>query len=367
LYFIWVNRNNYLIAKTLAMGGCQVWVRSEIPLENLVHLTGAQLSAEHEYSSWLFSDEHIRIVSDASPAPEVDVLLYEIGHLRPKFAAELCEWMSKSARAVAWNTNEHERVWWRNLRAELAALVRFFRFLPRTRTMIMQSGRLFFRPTALFSHARRQGYFVHPKFLREPDLRNEMFNVRWDPNKPRTVRLVFSGNPEPEFRRRLVEQLRCFVEAQPGVQIINHYENLATPLAREGDKRVLWMVRANPHDPRWYLRNDIVPPLKWPGILRLCDFVFCPPGYERKTHRVIESLLQGVIPILDCPQEYDLGLQDNVNCLVVRRGRWQEAMQRALQFRLPDLVRLRKVIKTLAEDHLQHLGSARDLLARFNR
>ena len=366
LYLININRNGYLIAKTLSLAGYDVWVRSEISLNELQNLSSPG-PAECEYFSWLFSDEEIRAAKIFDDVPMVDCLVYEIGHKRPRYPDELRAWIAKSERVIAWNTNDHERAWWQNLRAEVAALVKFADFLPRTRAVVMQSGRTFLRATALFSRPRRQGYFVHPKFLRDPALGAEMFGAKWSPDQSRPVRLVFSGNAEPETRRCLMEELDQFLKSRSNVRLVNHYKDMAQEsiLAPDAKALVLWMVRAGSNDRRWDLRQDVVPPVKWPGVLRLCDFVLCPPGYERKTHRVVESLLQGVIPILDCPEEYDLGLGDGVNCLVVRDGSWSAALNRALRISEPEILRLRRNVWILAQAKLRIPCAAQDWLKKF--
>ena len=366
LYFTAVNRNSYLIAKTLALGGCKVFVRLEIPLEELLARPDEPGFAEREYCSWLYSEEDIQIIHSGDDFPEVDALLYQMWHLLPQHTEELHAWMKMAAHVTAWNANNHECSVWQNLRGELVSAIRFARLLLWTRNVVMQSGRIFLRPTSLLAHSRRQGYFTHPKFLREPVLRAEMFSGGWEAAESRPVRLIFSGNPEPESRRRTVESLRGFLQRRADVRILNHYEELPSqPAPTVGTNSVLWMVRAPVQDPLWYLRRDVIPPAKWPAVMRLCDFAFCPPGDERKTHRVVESMLQGVIPILDCPEEYDAGLRDGVNCLVVRQGRWQEAVQHALELSQPEVQRLRQAVQSAALKHLHHAGTARNWLTRL--
>lgn len=365
LYFVSVRRVSYLIARTLALGGCRVWVQSEIPLAEL-QARPSPGPAEREYYSWLFSDERIEIVEGSSEAPGVDGLMYEIGHDAPRYPERLRHWISKAHCVVGWNTNDQEQKWCQSLRAELASTARFARFLPSTHRLIVSSGRTALRPPMLLSLARRQGYFVHPKFLHEPALRAEMFADDWSAETPRPVRLFFSGNPEPDSRRRLVEELKEFLLTVPAIRFLDHYEQIQMPSAlNASDRLVLWMVRAEPHDPLWYMRSDVVPPALWPRVLQMSDFALCPPAHERKTHRVVESLLQGVIPILDCPEEYDIGLRDGVNCLAVRYGQWKKAFQRALEMRAEEVIQLRRAVRGLALAELHPHGAARRWLQRL--
>ncbi|MFL6212852.1 MAG: hypothetical protein ACJ74J_03060 [Blastocatellia bacterium] len=367
LYLLSANRTAYLISKILALGGCHVWVRFEIPLEELLRKSNQLADIEKEYCSWLFSETHVEILDGGDAPPAVDCLLYQVDYSRPRQPEALLAWMAKSGHITAWNTNYAEKDWWQLFSTDLRMAIKFTRFLLRTSRVVVACGRTRLRPTTVLSRGQRQGYFVHPKFLREPELYAEMFAESWSAESPRPVRLIFSGNPVPEERRQLIDRLKGFLSEQPDVQLIDHYEKIATRAALPSSDKalVLWMVRANSRDPQWHLRRDVIPPSQWPLVLRMCDFAFCPPGDERKTHRVVEALLQGVIPILDCPEEYDLGLRDGVNCLVVCNGQWDKGVQRALSMPAEEVIRLRRAIQELAQTELYPTGAARRWLCRL--
>jgi len=366
LFAISVNRNSYLIAKTLAAGGCQVSVHCEIPRESLLARHTEQGQAERKYMSWLYNDNEIQVIDPLQP-PEVDVLLYEIGHHRPVSPAALELWMSRARGIVAWNTNDNERSPWTNFRSELGTLAKFWPYVWRTKGEIIQSGAVRWRPTSFFMRAHRQGYFVHPNFLREAELHEQMFERGWDPAADRPVRLIFSGNPEPPTRINLLRQLQHFLSNRHDVNILTGYDDVLAGLKGQANKKknVLWMARAGGEDPKWHLRDDIIPPAKYPAVTRHCDFVICPPGHERKTHRVIESLLQGAIPALDCPEEYDVGLKDGVNCIVVNGGRWEQGVARALDYNSVQIKEMRNEIAALSKNYLHHYGAASRWLRRL--
>lgn len=365
LYFVSSNRNSYLIARTLSQTGCQVFVRVEKSFDDLMGDPDSPNIAERRYCSWLYSEPRIKVVeNDASP-PQVDVLMFEITSLRPRFRQGLRAWQEQAARVIAWNSNEHESSFWENLRGELASVKHYWKFLPRAQRVILSAGRLKLRPTAMVCHTVRQGYFVHPNFLREQPLFREMFEGNCVPQSPRPIRLVFSGNPDPASRRQLIDGVFRSVQAFPGAVVLRHYEELAQRQKANGGPLALWMVRGDSNDPKWYLRQDVVPPAKWPGVLRQCDFVFCPPGYEKKTHRVIEALLQGVIPILDCPEEYEIGLIDGKNCLQVSTGRWKEAVERALGMKSEEVIRMRAAAMDIRNAFLLPDAAGRNWLAKL--
>jgi hypothetical protein len=177
-----------------------------------------------------------------------------------------------------------------------------------------------------------------------------MFAGDWSVEKRRPFQLLFSGNPEPQGRRTIIAAVEEMLLASPTVHLVRDFKAVDNALNHQ--QNVLWMVRADPNDPQWAIRNDVIPPTEWPALLGSADFSLCPPGYEQKTHRVIESLLWGSIPILDCPVEYDLGLEDGVNCLVVKRGKWVKQVERALKMKWNDVQIMRQSIETLRAKYL---------------
>ena len=365
LYFVSSNRNSYLIARTLSMTGFQIFVRMEKSFDDLMGDPDSPNIAERKYCSWLYSEPRIKVVANDTLPPQVDVLMFEISSLRPRFRQGLTLWQKHAARVIAWNSNEHESSFWENLRGELACMKHYWEFLPRVKSVIVSAGRTKLRPTAMVCRAVRQGYFAHPIFFREQPLFREMFEGDCAWQNSRAVRLVFSGNPEPASRRQLIDEVFRAVQAFPGIGILRHYEGLMDRRHVNGGPVALWMVRGDSSDPKWYMRQDVVPPAKWPGVLRQCDFVFCPPGYEKKTHRVIESLLQGVIPILDCPEEYEIGLADGKNCLKVFAGSWKDAVKRALGMKSEDVIKMRAAVKEIRNAYLLPAAAGRRWLAKL--
>jgi hypothetical protein len=193
----------------------------------------------------------------------------------------------------------------------------------------------------------RMGYFVNPDFLRDPELRQSLFDTDWPMDGRRPLRLLFAGNPEPQVRRKIVEELTQHLAGQSQWPMLRSFEDGRYCRTSNGhDKQaIVWMVRGKPDDPNWESRADSIHPKNWAGVLKSADFSVCPPGYELKTHRVIESLLCGSIPILDCPQEYDVGLMHGVNCLVARKNTWKEVVSQALNFSQEQIIAMRENIR----------------------
>jgi hypothetical protein len=199
---------------------------------------------------------------------------------------------------------------------------------------------------------------VHPSFLVKPALRHQMFESAWQPETSRAIRLIFSGAATGlPVRESILKQILESIQPQSNIRLLHDHDvSIGFPAdARPDERLVMWL----PTSPELPNRID---QQQWPAILRDCDFCLCPPGAERKTHRVIECLLQGAIPILDGADEYDIGLIDGVNCLVALHGNWSGAVQRALNCEQTNIVLMRRAIADLVHRHLNEQAMARHWL-----
>ena len=350
VYLSTANRISYLIVKTLAMAGCRVHLHSDVTAADIERQKAEPGNIERNYFSWLFSEDNVALVTPKTQLPELDVVIWEMGPKRLKFPELLSSFCAKTKVINGWDPSTQEQSWRFNQKSDAAALVRGFPFSIKCHRVVVGGGRLWLRLISLLRPTHRQGYFINPHFLRDSGLMGAMFANDWTPQENRPWRLLFSGNPEPEARRNIVTEVQAFLLASQNVNLERHFSDIRD--ATNNRLKVLWMVRADPNDPQWAMRADVIPPLKWPGLLSRADFSLCPPGYENKTHRVVESLIRGAIPILDCPEEYDLELKDGVNCLVVKNGDWEQQVQRALSLEQSDIQTMRCSIQVLREKYL---------------
>jgi hypothetical protein len=364
LYLVSIERQSYLLAKMLALAGSRVFVYSEVSLQTVLAGTESPSIPERRYFSWLFSDKDIVTLGVDEEAPRVDLLIYEMGHPWPAQPERLSAWICRASYVAAFHNHEQISGWYQNQRADFARLIKYGRFLRRTRRFLLRGGRAHFRLPLVLARGARLGYFVNPEFLRDSKLREAMFAADWSPQGKRPVRLLFAGNPEPLCRRKIVERLTEWLTHQPGWPVISSLGEWKQGQEAFADAKqaILWMVRGDPNDLNWESRADSVAPERWPAVLSLADFSLCPPGYEPKTHRVIESLLRGSIPILDCPELYDLGLGDEANCIVVRNNDWVGAVAKALSFTSEKVVSMREAVRKCRDQFLtldragQHLA-----------
>ncbi len=371
LYLVSIHQTSYLIAKTLALAGCRVWACAEPSLAEVTSSAENPAWPQRLYFSWLYSEEGVSVMPSASGVPPLDAFLYEIGHLKPRFPDRLEDWMRAARRRVAWNTTDEERGRLANLRSELGTAYRYRRFISRARSVVVGSGAVYGRVASMFRTSERQGHFVHPMFLRDPLLRRDMFGREWLPGTARPIRLAFAGNPQPAGRTRILEPIARLLSRQPGIRISKDYREFSAETCllhnRLAQKplAVLWLAAAPAAGGRSKADSESIPLSDWPRILQMCDFSLCPPGYEKKTHRVVESLLHGAIPILDCPEEYDIGLRDGENCIAVAGDDWTSAVKRSFDLNFERIRSMRERVRSIAVGPLQVAGTAHKWLCKL--
>jgi hypothetical protein len=99
-----------------------------------------------------------------------------------------------------------------------------------------------------------------------------------------------------------------------------------------------------------------LPPTEFVRILTDSDFTLAPLGYSLVTHRPIEALLRGSIPVLHaCELDlYDLGLADGVNCIAVRRDAWPAAIERIMAMSDAEVLRMRENARDMLDRQLDY-------------
>jgi hypothetical protein len=101
-------------------------------------------------------------------------------------------------------------------------------------------------------------------------------------------------------------------------------------------------------------------------VLSNSDFTLCPRGYSLVTHRPIEALLRGSIPVLseDELDLYGLELKDADNCISVQDGRWRQTVERLAQTKEGEIAGMRARIDAMFDDFLNYPAMAKRIRAR---
>ncbi len=193
------------------------------------------------------------------------------------------------------------------------------------------------------------GFDAHSQFLHDPTLYGAMHARDWDPDAPRQYRLNFLGSQDPAARKQILDAVRPLF------------------LSRGGGEG------GGAHGPPmfWHEYSDAdpvgVPPLQFVRLLTDSDFTLCPRGYSLVTHRPVEALLRGSIPVL-AREEIDLygiDLVDGENCIGVPAGRWAETVRRLTEAAPAEILRMRRNAFAMFEPYLDYPALARRLRARL--
>jgi hypothetical protein len=90
-------------------------------------------------------------------------------------------------------------------------------------------------------------------------------------------------------------------------------------------------------------------------------------GYSLVTHRPIEALLRGSIPVIsaDDLDLYGIELKDGTNCIAVSDGDWPAAIQRLARMEENEIIGMRSNIYSMFDDHLNYEALSKRMRTRF--
>ena len=185
------------------------------------------------------------------------------------------------------------------------------------------------------------GFDVHSQFLHDPALYAAMHARDWDPRSPRRYRINFLGSQDPASRSQVLDLVRPLFRAAAGVpQTFWHEYSDADPVG--------------------------VAPREFVRLLTDSDFTLCPRGYSLVTHRPVEALLRGSIPVLAREEInlYGMDLVDGENCIGVREGRWDEAVRHIVAMDAPLIERMRRNAHAMFDRRLDYDALARRIRHR---
>jgi hypothetical protein len=208
-----------------------------------------------------------------------------------------------------------------------------------------------FYPVDLFGLLRPRhvvGFDVHSKFLDDQTLYQTIHAQDWDSDAVRPIRANFLGSRDPDARGRILDAVEpSFLASGP-----------TAPSA--SGKRMVWHVYSD-------AKPAALGPQEFVRILSESDFTLAPPGFSLVTHRPIEALLRGSIPVLNSNELdlYDLELVHKVNCIAVRPGGWQAAMESIAHMDEARVSAMRRNIRAQIESRVAYPALARDICTRL--
>lgn len=236
-----------------------------------------------------------------------------------------------------------------NYTEQIKAIVKYFPLSLKYTNIVMLNDFYQLDPLSLLAKKHRFGFDVHANFLQNRELLDLMFAFEWCPKKQRKYKLNFLGNKQPDIRNNILQNIKNYLKV-PKQHIETNFSDLESDL--------FWLeYDANT------LKKKSLPAKKYIDLLTDSDFTLCPPGYISLTHRVIEALVRGSIPIINENELklYDINLEDKVNCIAVKNNDWVTAVKEAFILKIDRLYQMRSNILNMKNDYLLPEATARRL------
>lgn len=191
------------------------------------------------------------------------------------------------------------------------------------------------------------GFDVHAQFLLVESAFRKIHAQDWSPDATRPISANFLGSRDPDIRARILDSVR------------SHFSR-SERLGRTQQKSMFW------HEYSDSIPGGVAPD-EFLDVLSKSDFTLCPPGYSLVTHRPLEALLRGSIPVLNANELdlYDVGFEDGKNCIAVSPDHWSAAMQRIQRIDEKKLIEMRFEIRSIYEEYLDYAACAHRICSRL--
>lgn len=189
------------------------------------------------------------------------------------------------------------------------------------------------------------GFDAHSMFLQDDALFRAIHADDWSAQTMRTVRINFVGSRDPDSRARILDSIA---------------HRISQSITTGNAQRVVWHVYSD-------AQPAALPPGDFLKILTDSDFTLAPRGYSLVTHRPVEALLRGSIPVL-CRDEldlYGLKLADGVNCIAVEPNSWPAAIDRCLRMSNEHILEMRSNVAQLVPRDVRYPQLARGICQRL--
>jgi hypothetical protein len=338
---LWSDSLTYTMAKALAFCGHQVvvWIadvkrdgQSEWSLSNRISaIPGASVVADVE-----------------AQVPETIERLIVQGHpLLLNYSDTLDRLAAQAACLTAVSCGDRNRGYRQAMKIQWRERRWYSRWMKKLDRIAYKDG---FYPIDLFVITASRyvvGFDAHSHFLNNESLYQTIHAADWDADTRRPARANFLGSRDPEIRGRILDSVEPLF-TRPS-------ESYAVP-----DKAMTW-----------HLFTDAQPaplgPAEFLQVLSESDFTLAPPGYSLVTHRPVEALLRGSIPVLNENELdlYDLALEDGVNCIAVPAGGWFAAIERIIRMDESEITGMRRNIQSMVPERVAYPALARDIGMRL--
>lgn len=331
----------FTIARTAALSGVNVWVVTTP--KDQVDYYGHKLFYEK-----LEELENVRVLNQFEPI-ELDWLYLELtpGRLNPELLK-----CARAAKQIGLLSSCGKPPYVKALWGQFKEIIRYFPVSLRAKRVFLVDG--FYSIDLYGLYARRffTGYDVHSNFLGKTELHAKMFGFEWRPGAIRKYKLNFIGNRNPQQRTEIISEIKAYLVSQ-GLPVTDRHDATSD---------LLWIEYGDdPGEQRGVEASTYI------DLLSESDFTLSPPGYVKMTHRTIEALVRGSIPVLheDELELYDIDLRDRINCLVVKNQDWVTAVETLIAMPQEEVVHLRSNILAMREQYLSDEAFSQRLQAKM--
>jgi len=201
----------------------------------------------------------------------------------------------------------------------------------------------------LLKSRRVTGFDIHSQFLHSEQSFHAIHDRNWNPESQRPILVNFLGSQDPSVRKRILDSVR-------------------TLFMQDSDNQLTRLTNKQMH---WTEYSDASPAglssKEFLDVLARSDFTLCPLGYSLVTHRPLEALLQGSIPVLSSAELdlYDLGLEDGINCIAVKDGQWHNTVEELARINDENIVEMRRNIFAMLDNTLCYKAASERMRKRL--
>jgi len=333
----------YTIAKALSYGGYDVFLQS-ISQEHVCDI-------DTRLSKMLASTPQVTVAASTNPD-----IPHKIGHLiiqgHPRLSEhrQTLDMLTRRANKLTIISSGDRKFPIRQSILNQWREIRWFgRTLRRAKRVVYKDGYYPIDLFGLFFPRRVIGFDVHSKFLSDRAAFQQIHTFNWNVETQRPILANFLGSRDPERRASVVDSVQPYF-SQP----CREKSNFQT------EKTMFWHMYSD-------ASPTVLGMVEYLDVLTLSDFTLCPPGYSLVTHRPLEAMLRGSIPVLHTNELdlYDIGLHDGVNCIGVAPEQWPAAIERLNQLDESTVIAMRRNILSMLEDHLNYPASSMRMRIRL--
>jgi hypothetical protein len=332
----------YTVAKAMSFAGHDVFV--------WVVDADQDHSATAGIEKRLRDTSRVRILAgDETKLPsQIDRLIVQV-FPRPMESIQRIGLLARRARKIALITaGDRSRSWRNAMKLQWHEAREFALYASKIDRILYKDG---FYPRDLlgfFKPRSAVGFDAHSQFLHEENLFRAIHARDWYPDVQRPILANFLGSRDPNIRQRVLDRVRpFFISANGG----------------PGSVTTKLMY--------WHEYSDAAPigldPREFVKVLSRSDFTLCPMGYSLVTHRPVEALLRGSIPVMSANELdlYGTELSDGTNCIAVTEGGWPNAIQRLAGMEESAIIKMRSNIYSMFDDRLNYQALSKRIRARF--